>query len=317
MQFVALPVPYTQRKDHFIASPVLDIAIMEEEREKKGEAIEEARFEFYNTLGNASPLVIAPMINPMFLGGPNWPTRPSWKSIQLPQNGIVWATNGLADPWSNPEMFADVEGIEDFNLDTGIGLELVCGSKDIGSDAIRDAVVSVSHVLAGNPFILNMLQRLKEQCETLLGDFYSKHGSYLSAPFSTTTKAPPFPELQLENGKEAGVLIDQGLSADPSFDTPHGTVQVLEIVILFPHELEWILKLGDPARVEISRRLHARQEPWPSSPKRRPCVDPTCPIPDEPVEDFDEGIRIIRETWNDDNASSSPGNAGSQGPSSD
>ena len=262
----------------------------------KGDDIEKARFDFYNSFGKANPLIIAPLINPFFQGGPNWPTRPSWKSIKL-EEGFAWATNGLADPWSNPEMFNADSLPGDFNLDTGLGIELICGSKDLDQDALRQAVINASHTLAGNPFILKIMsEALKDQNKQLLGDFAFEPEGCVCAALSTTVKASFPEEFQMKDG-QVGVMIDQGLSVAPSFETPHGVVQVLEMVILFPHELEWILALGDPARNVISRRLHARNDPWISSAKRKPCVSKSIRIPTEKVESFEEGIQLIRETW--------------------
>jgi hypothetical protein len=96
----------------------------------------------------------------VFQGGPNWPTRPSWKWIDLEQGegGVIWATNGLADPWSTPEMFGETP--DDFNMDTGLGVEVLLGFKDLDKAVLREAIMSVSCGLAGNPFLLTMLKAL-------------------------------------------------------------------------------------------------------------------------------------------------------------
>jgi len=116
----------------------------------------------------------------------------------------------------------------------------------------------------------------------------------------STTGNASLPDGLLVKNREFGVLLVQGLSAEPTFETPHGTIQVLEIVILFPHELAWIVALGNPARVEMMRRLKARNERWPSSADQKPLVDMSCPIPTNLPSDPFEAIRVIQETWPSD-----------------
>jgi len=275
----------------------------EENNSPKQDDIDNARTAFFNTLGNAHPLVIAPLTNPVFQEGPNWPTRPSWKWIDLEQSegGVIWATNGLADPWSTPEMFGETP--DDFNMDTGLGVEVLLGSKDLDKAVLREAIISVSYGLAGNPFLLTMLKALNNQNEEMLGAFNFENTGCFCPPMSTTGNAS-LPDGLLVKNRQFGVLLVQGLSAEPTFETPHGTIQVLEIVILFPHELAWIVALGDPARVEMMRRLKARNERWPSSADRKPLVDKSCPIPtdlpSDPLEAIPVAIRVIQETWPSD-----------------
>lgn len=274
----------------------------------KQEAVDSARTAFFNTLGNANPLLIAPTINPFFTGGPNWPTRPSWKWIDLVGDGdgaVIWATNGLADPWSNPEMFGNTP--EGFNMDTGLGIEVLlgCSKGDLDKDVLRQAIISVSHGLARNPFLLAMFQALNAQNKALLGDFNFEIDGCMCPPLSTTGKADLPDDMLMENG-QFGVLLVQGLSCDPTFQTPHGTkIQVLEVVLLYSHELDWILACGDPARVEMLRRLKARKEIWPSSCSRKPLVPKNIELPtdlpQDPVERTHVAIRVIQETWPDDN----------------
>jgi hypothetical protein len=286
---------------------VMAAAAADDDNNTKQDDIDTARTAFFNTVGNANPLLVAPMINPVFTGGPNWPTRPSWKWIDLDDSGgVVWATNGLADPWSNPEMFGNTP--PDFNLDTGLGIEVLlgCSKGDLDKDVLRQAITSVTYGLARNPFLLNMLQACNRQNKELLGGFNFEMEGCLCPPMSTTGNAALPAEMLVENA-QFGVLIVQGLSCGPTFETPHGTIQVLEIVLLYPHELEWILVCGDPARVEMLRRLKTRKESWPSSPSRKPLVAKNAEIPtdlpEDPVERIQVSIRVIQETWPADDES--------------
>ncbi|MEG1052532.1 MAG: hypothetical protein RSF79_10870, partial [Janthinobacterium sp.] len=62
-----------------------------------------ARDAFYGTLGTVDADVLAPLVNPAFMGGPRWPSlRQAWRVIRRPDS-IVIASDGLSDPFEDDD----------------------------------------------------------------------------------------------------------------------------------------------------------------------------------------------------------------------
>jgi hypothetical protein len=79
----------------------------------------EARDRFAGNLGAVDPDVLAPLINPTFMGGPTWPDlRQAWRVIRRGKNTIVMS-DGLSDPFS-----------DDDAPNVGFGLEVLGESAD-------------------------------------------------------------------------------------------------------------------------------------------------------------------------------------------
>jgi hypothetical protein len=70
----------------------------------------EARDRFVSSLGVVNPDVLAPLINPSFMGGPMWPDlRQAWRVVRRGSNTIV-LSDGLSDPFSDePEPNAGLQ----------------------------------------------------------------------------------------------------------------------------------------------------------------------------------------------------------------
>jgi hypothetical protein len=62
-----------------------------------------ARDAFYATLGTADADVLAPLVNPAFMGGPRWPSlRQAWRVIRRADT-ILIASDGLSDPFEDDD----------------------------------------------------------------------------------------------------------------------------------------------------------------------------------------------------------------------
>ena len=58
---------------------------------------------FYATLGSMDADLLAPLVNPAFMGGPRWPSlRQAWRVIRR-ADSIIIASDGLSDPFEDDD----------------------------------------------------------------------------------------------------------------------------------------------------------------------------------------------------------------------
>jgi hypothetical protein len=77
-----------------------------------------ARRAYFETLGTLDDEHWAPIVNPIFRGGPAWPTRPGWQRIRNGEQTIL-VSDGLSDP------IADAEG-----PNVGFGVEILMATPE-------------------------------------------------------------------------------------------------------------------------------------------------------------------------------------------
>ena len=65
-------------------------------------ATEKARLAYFRTLGTPDGDVWGPIVNPIFQGGPAWPTRPGWQRIRNGEQTLI-VSSGLSDPLAHEE----------------------------------------------------------------------------------------------------------------------------------------------------------------------------------------------------------------------
>jgi hypothetical protein len=79
----------------------------------------EARDRFVQILGTPDGDLLAPLINPSFMGGPRWPSmRQSWRRIRRGENTII-VSDGLSDPFD-----------DETEMNIGLGIEILVESPD-------------------------------------------------------------------------------------------------------------------------------------------------------------------------------------------
>lgn len=79
----------------------------------------DVRDRFLKTLGEVNDDVLAPLLNPSFVGGPMWPDlRQAWRVIRRDGN-LAFISDGLSDPFS-----------DDPEPNPGFGLEVLAESPD-------------------------------------------------------------------------------------------------------------------------------------------------------------------------------------------
>lgn len=213
-----------------------------------------ARDAFYATLGAVDADVLAPLVNPAFMGGPRWPSlRQAWRVIRR-ADSIIIASDGLSDPLEDDD---DVFVPRGHLLEVCIEAPLAAfDGNPVQQSWLFDLIYQVSQNVAYNGSIDLLMQR---------------HGS---VSMLLDVRQPPN-GLEDEN-EQVGVLLAQGASTiAPSFDTPYGEVMLLTVTALQPSELAFISEADD--KVQSRRDLAAALAASPTghlSMARRPSVIP-------------------------------------------
>ncbi len=213
-----------------------------------------ARDAFYATLGTMDADVLAPLVNPAFMGGPRWPSlRQAWRVIRRPDSVII-ASDGLSDPFEDDD---DVFVPRGHLLEVCIEAPLAAFDGDpVQASWLFDVIYQISQNVADHGSIDLLLQR---------------HGSV-----SMVLDVQDAPEGLEDENEQVGVLLAQGASTiPPLFATPYGEVMLLTATVLQPAELAYISEAEDKA--QSRRDLAAALAASPSghlSVAKRPAVIP-------------------------------------------
>ena len=197
-----------------------------------------ARDAFYASLGAVDSDVLAPLVNPSFMGGPRWPSlRQAWRVIRRPDS-IIIASDGLSDPFEDDDdIFEPLGHLVEVCVEAPLSS---FNDGDIAGSWLFDLVYQLSQNVADHGSIDLLIER---------------HGSVSMA---LDLQAPP-DGLEDEN-EQVGVLLDATAPGIPAaFDTPYGPVMMLTATVLQPAELAYI---GDAenraeARAALARALGA------------------------------------------------------------
>ena len=186
-----------------------------------------ARDAFYATLGTVDADVLAPLVNPAFMGGPRWPSlRQAWRVIRRPDS-IVIASDGLSDPFEDDD---DVFVPRGHLLEVCIEAPLSAfDGQEVAQSWLFDVIYQVSQNVADHGSIDLLVQR---------------HGSV-----SMVLDVQDAPEGLEDENEQVGVLLAQGASGiPPSMATPYGEVMLLTLTVLQPAELAHIGEAADKAQ---------------------------------------------------------------------
>jgi hypothetical protein len=186
-----------------------------------------ARDAFYATLGTVDADVLAPLVNPAFMGGPRWPSlRQAWRVIRRADT-IIIASDGLSDPFEDDD---DVFVPRGHLLEVCIEAPLAAfDGKAVAHSWLFDVIYQVSQNVADHGSIDLLVQR---------------HGSV-----SMVLDVRDAPAGLEDEDEQVGVLLAQGASSiAPSFATPYGDVLLLTVTALQPAELAFISEAADKAQ---------------------------------------------------------------------
>ena len=189
-----------------------------------------AREEYWRSLGNVTDDVLAPLVNPAFMGGPEWPgLREAWRVVQRPESTLI-VSDGLSAP------FSDVD--ED---NVGFGVEVVAET----CDALPGELAS--------SWLFELVYEVSQQCADHGGiaELIEEHG-LLSLELPASAVLSPM----ATQDNSVGVLLGVEAPTIPKqFLQSAGPVRVVTVKLLCPSELDFVVKEGRSGREELVRRF--------------------------------------------------------------
>jgi len=188
----------------------------------------QARDELFSSLGVVDSDVIAPIVNPSFMGGPQWPSLRQAFSVIRTNESIKIVSNGLSDPF---------EDIDEPN--NGFRVEIVAETKNnIGSDVPASWLFKL---------VYSMSQQVA--CSGQIADFVANHGVITMELFA---KDIGLEDYQNENGM-IGVMLGVKAPKIPKVvKFPAEEIILTTVQLLTPDELEYAIN----ERAEGRKLLH-------------------------------------------------------------
>ncbi|WP_343747191.1 hypothetical protein [Fluviicola sp.] len=193
----------------------------------------------WNSIGKLHSDVITHLINPAFMGGPEWPsTRQAFVIVETPA-GTILASDGLSDPYND---FDENPENQSYN---GIGCEfyLECNEQLTSFDEVKSSwqfsvVYQAAQLAAGNPNIASIIEEY----------------GYVSTELYHCT----VPEAFLNEHGRAGVLLGLSSRKVPSrLQLSLETIRLVNVTLLTLEELDYITTNGSEGRLEVAKRLEA------------------------------------------------------------
>jgi hypothetical protein len=190
----------------------------------------ELRSEFWQSVGELDPDVIAHLINPSFMGGPVWPSlRQAFATIRRPDVTII-ASDGLSDPYE--------EGDNDYN---GLGMEVYVETRPIEGSVQNtwqfQLVYQAAQLMAEQGNVISLLEELTY----ITTEFYD-----VDVPFKT------------QRGTVGAILGLPSTSFNNEVTLSLESVKMVNIKLLTLAELDYILQNGDEGRVKVAELLIAQ-----------------------------------------------------------
>ena len=190
-----------------------------------------ARDAYARSLGTVSPDVLAPLINPGFMGGPLWPdTRQAGRVIRSGTNTLI-LSDGLSDPFC-----------DDPEPNPGFGLEVLAETSDPLPDELQGT------------WLFDLVYQVSQQCA-----FHGGVRELIDRLVLVSLELPLSPQLEpvATANNTAGVLLGTLPPDYPAgFDVPGGSVRIVTAKLLWPRELEYAAT-GKGARENLGQRFVA------------------------------------------------------------
>jgi len=189
-----------------------------------------ARDEFYSSIGNVEPDVIAHIINPSFMGGPSWPALRQAFSIIHRDNSTIVISNGLSDPFDDHE-----------EENTGFEIEIYAETKEKIEGSISDSSL----------FKLVYATAQQVACSGQIADFVKQYDVITMELYAEDCGLHDY---QNDNGM-VGIMIGIEHPEIPkTADFPGGEIVVAMVQVLTPDELNYVAE----ARAEGRNNLHKK-----------------------------------------------------------
>lgn len=215
--------------------------------QQKLEEVAAAREGVLSQLGDLDADVYAPLMNPTFMGGPQWPSlRQAWRVVRR-KNSTIIVSDGLSDPF------------EEEKIPLGFKVEVCAEASELFDEVhhswLFSLVYQVSQLVAHHGNVYGLLENYKS--------------------LSTVVHVEGIPEQFESDDGRVGVIL-----GFPAPDLPYefklndGNVRLLVIKLLWPSELKFIEGASDleAGRNDLIKLLQATPEAHISSLNRKAVV---------------------------------------------
>jgi hypothetical protein len=207
----------------------------------------EARGRYLRQLGEVDPLVLAPLVNPAFRGGPRWPDlRQAFGVVRRDDRTIV-VSDGLSDPFD-----------EEPEPNVGFGIEVLLETADPIEGSIQNdwpfwVVYDVPQQAAAH----GGFRELIDELGVLSMEIHARFGP---------------DELATPQGG-LGLLLGVHPPEFPAeWQLPAGTAKVVTVKVLHPSELSIAVEQGSAGRERLRDLFTADGSYHLSSSKRPPVL---------------------------------------------
>jgi len=194
----------------------------------------EARDALFSSLGNVDSDVIGHIINPAFMGGPQWPSLRQAFSIIRTNKSIKVASNGLSDP------FDDM--VEPNN---GFRLEVIAETTEK-----LEADIS-------NTWLFKLVYAISQQAahSGQIADFVKTHGVVTMELYAEDCGLE---EFQNKDGMVGVILGVESPDMPKSIKFPAEEITLVTVQILSPDELDYVPKKRAEGRNHIHELLQKK-----------------------------------------------------------
>jgi len=210
---------------------------MEENAEKEARrlAMYNVRQKFWSGIGKVDSDVLAPMINPAFMGQPAWPDlRQAFIRI-VTEDSVIFATDGLSDEFSESE-----------DPDHGFEIELYV---ELPLDEFREIPIgSFATTWAFQLVNQAAMNAANSGAYRNMADDYNV--------FSTELYNVEVPDHYINQEQRVGVLIGMASKHVPEMLVDRD-VRVLSLTIIQLRELEYLIANGGQGRRDLVAKLEA------------------------------------------------------------
>ena len=192
----------------------------------------DARTAYLGRIGNVDDYLLAPLINPAFMGGPAWPSfRQSWRTVRNGAQTVI-ASDGLSDSFEN-------QG----ELNTGFGIEIVGESADALPDHLQMS------------WLFAVVYEVSQQA--------AAHGGFRAlidemGMFSMEIKAPNELESLANTAGNVGLLLGlRSPTLELEWELPAGLVKAVTVKVLQPAELAYVVENDEAGRNHLEELFAA------------------------------------------------------------
>jgi len=205
------------------------------EKEARREAMYAARQEFWSGIGKVDSDVLAPIINPAFMGQPAWPDLRQAFIRVVTEDSVIFATDGLSDEFTESE-----------DEDHGFEIELYV---ELPLEEFRDIPIGSF----GTTWAFQLVNQAAMNA--------ANSGAYRNMAedydvFSTEFYEVEVPDHYINQEQRVGVLIGMKSKHVPEM-LGDKDVRVLALTLIQLPELEYLIANGGQGRRDLVEKLEA------------------------------------------------------------